>query len=288
MRQQQTHAHATRRQWLLSLSLIVGLLVTGVAVAAPDTTSLAASGPQALSDLQWTEVHSAPGVHWNTIYFVDRNVGYAVGGRTWDDARGNASFAKTTDGGKTWVTKTIPDSRHFMIGLACLDAQQCWVAGTNQMFRTAAGGETWTYLVNNSGYNKWLWSTGVTGQGSTVLMGTTGYQADPTLGYTGNFLRSTTGASPFSAVGNSGMTVQWDIECPAPGVCFSASKGAVYRTTNNGANWTRIIINNPVPGGRYYGMSCTDENTCWMSGKFPFMISTRDKGATWNGGAWTA
>ncbi len=96
-----------------------------------------AEAPTALS---WTKVHTAPGVHWNRIVFVDRNVGYAVGGYTWQTQPGEASFAKTTDGGQTWVTKKIPGSRHMMVGLACLDANTCWAVGTNEIWRTTDGG----------------------------------------------------------------------------------------------------------------------------------------------------
>jgi len=193
-------------RWALALGL---LALVAIPTLAAVSTSGQPTSADAATALSWTKVHSAPAVHWNTLYFVDRNMGYAVGGEDWDAPSGTSSFAKTTDGGQTWTTQQIPGSRKFMIGLACLDAQQCWVAGTNQMWRTIDGGATWTPLYN-AGYGGWFWSTEVARDPLTVLIGTTGYSADSNL--TGNFLRSTNGTS-FTPVVAGGTVVAWDIEC---------------------------------------------------------------------------
>jgi len=274
-------------RWVLVLGLLA--LVAIPALAAVSTSGQPTSAG-ATAALTWTQVHSAPAVHWNKIYFVDRNVGYAVGGYDWDvyPSGANASFAKTTDGGQTWTTQTIPGSRHFMIGVTCLDAQQCWVAGTNQMWRTTDGGATWSGL-GNAGYAGWFWSAEVISSPLTVLVGTTGYAADATPNpLLANFLRSTNGTY-FQMTGTDGTLVQWDIECEAGGICNSAARSSLYRSTNYGANWSRLRITDPALAGRYYGLSCTSANTCWMVGKrdsdttgiFNPVIYTNNGGASW-------
>lgn len=281
-----THGSSAPYRWPLLISLIVIVLVAGVAVVTPAGASLASNAPEDDGALQWTRVHEAPDVHWNRIHFVDRNVGYAVGGLHWNETIGTSSFAKTTDGGLTWTTKPIPGSRHFMMGIACLDAETCWVAGTNQMWRTNDGGEKWVSLTNQSGYTGFLWSTEVAKDRLTVLMGTTGYKVD--TGLTGNFLRSVNGSS-FTAVVAGLTLVNWDIECLPGGVCNGAAKNQMYRSLNYGSSWSRYLVGSDQ-SARFYGLNCTDSKTCWMVGMrwddlpaTPFnpIVYTKDGGKTW-------
>ena len=282
-------------RWLLALLLIITITVplSLVATEPADATVAARSAnlaPAGTAGLNWKLVHDSPGISWYTLLFPSRQVGYAVGGNDWNSGvQGPASIAKTTDGGQTWTTSTLPLSDHWMRGLACKDENTCWISGpsTARIQRTTDGGASWQYAYNisNPPYNKWLWSAGYTGIGDTALMGTTCYDPDPAEGATANFLRATDGLY-FTGVVAGGCTVQWDFDCPEPGKCFSASKDATYRTTDDGASWARLFTTpytSPFGvSGRYYGVSCTDANTCWMSGKSPNMIYTNDSGASWN------
>ncbi len=284
MRHETTHhAGGPRRLLFVGALLAVLLAVSTVLTASP--VSVASSVSQSEDVLQWTKVHSAQGVRWNRLTFVDDKIGYAVGGDHWDKATGPSSFAKTTDGGLTWVTQKIPGSRHYMMGIACKDALQCWVAGTNQIWATADGGTTWTQLPN-PGYGGFFWSTEVARDQLAVLVGTTGYAVDTALN--ANFLRSINGTS-FTKIVVGLTLVQWDIECLPGGVCNSAAKNQMYRSTNYGRTWTRMPVGT-ANSGRFYGMSCTDANTCWMVGhrvddgaSSPFnpMLYTEDGGKTW-------
>jgi len=284
MRHETTH-HAARHRWLLFAGVLAGVLLAVSTVLTAGPISMASSVDQPEETLQWTKVHTAAGVRWNRMTFVDDQIGYAVGGDHWDKATGPSSFAKTTDGGLTWVTKQIPGSRHYMMGIACKDALQCWVAGTNQVWATTDGGATWTQLPN-PGYGGFFWSVGAATDQLAVLVGTTGYAADTALN--ANFLRSTNGTS-FTKIVVGLTLVQWDIECLPGGVCNSAAKNQMYRSTNYGRTWTRMPVGT-ANLGRFYGVSCTDANTCWMVGhrvddaaSSPFnpMLYTKDGGKTW-------
>lgn len=284
MRHETTH-HAARHRWLLFVGVLAGVLLAVSAVLTASPISMASSVNQPEETLQWTKVHTAPGVRWNRLTFVNDKIGYAVGGDHWDKATGPSSFAKTTDGGLTWITQKIPGSRHYMMGIACKDALQCWVAGTNQIWRTEDGGANWTQLPN-PGYGGFFWSTEAARDQLAVLVGTTGYAADTALN--ANFLRSTNGTS-FSKIVAGLTLVQWDIECQPGGVCNSAAKNQMYRSTNYGRTWVRMQVGT-ANSGRFYGISCTDADTCWMVGhrvddgaSSPFnpMLYTKDGGKTW-------
>ncbi|MDP2990718.1 MAG: hypothetical protein Q8O57_09170, partial [Kiritimatiellota bacterium] len=82
--------------------------------------------------------------------------------------------------------------------------------------------------------------------------------------------------------------VMGDIACPEPGVCYAAPSNAqVIRTTDNGATWGDIPAQYWSPRS-WYGVSCTDRNTCWAagasrSGGIPYGVieTTTDGGNTW-------
>jgi photosystem II stability/assembly factor-like uncharacterized protein len=282
--------HESSRPWIggrWSLALLLTLVLVVVPVSVALTSADAAPAPAAVlapsvDTLNWEQVHSSPGVSWYTIEFADANVGYVIGGPDWNvnNGAGQASFAKTTDRGRTWVTQPIAGTDGWMRGLACKDADNCWIAGrtTGRMMRTTNGGQTWqhAYNVTDPPYTKWLWSAAWTRSGNTVLMGTTCYDPDPAEGATANFLRSTDGLY-FTGVVAGGCVVQWDIDCPVAGTCYSAAKDSIYRSTNHGASWTRIS----GATGRNYGMSCVSADRCWMVGKSPHIRYSVDSGVTW-------
>ncbi len=198
----------------------------------------------------WAQVHQAPaGQYFYTTHWVNRNVGYAVSGPDWNstaDTNGPTYVSKTTDGGKTWTSKAISGLTGWSRGITCSDANTCWVINklAGRIRRTTDGGNTWTTASNQSGYTHYLWSGGWTGQGTTVLAGTTGYDPTTSDGYNANWLRSTDGQIFKASVGIEGtktLWVQWDFECPAPGYCYSAGKDYIWRTTDNAASWTRGI-----------------------------------------------
>lgn len=272
------------------LTLLAGLSAVAFARGDVAPPSAGASQPAAAgAALQgtWTLVHTAPaGDYLYSIYFPSPAVGYVTGGPDWNNANngrgGPSTISKTTDGGKTWVTTSIANTDGWMRGLACKDSDNCWIAGNNlnsKLLRTTNGGSTWTTFSNVSGYTNWLWSAAWTRNGTSVLAGTTCY--DPVdSGAKANWLRSTDGQT-FGGVqaipGTYMCMVQWDIECPSAGYCYSAGKQYVWRSQNDGQTWAQTS-----PGSsRWYGLSCASNTNCWLSGKSPFIKSTTNSGAGW-------
>ena len=247
--------------------LAVGVLIILGLIAGSSALVMATPAPAALipTDLTWQQVHNSPGVFWYTVDFPTDQIGYAIGGPDWNvnSGIGTVTVAKTTDGGQTWTASAVPNTNRFMRGLDCTDANNCWIAGASspRIQRTTNGGSTWTEAYNNADWSGWLWSTGWTGNATTVMIGTTGYANEP--GRRANFLRSTNGTNFFGVIANDPREfVVYDFSCPVAGTCYAAAKQTAFKTTDDGASWTRKAL----PSGRYYGIDCTDTNTCWEVG----------------------
>lgn len=230
------------------------------------------------TNLTWEMVFSQPGLHFYTLVFPTANTGYALGGPDWYDGvlgTGPSYLVKTTHGGDSWVSSPIPNTTRFQRGLACKDENNCWIAGGSPKSQyTTNGGVSWNLFENHADWSGCLWSAGYTGNANTVLLGTTGYADEP--GRRANFLRSTDGIN-FSAVIASAEFQQWDFSCPSPGHCFTAAKNSMYETTDDGVSWRRHL----PPSALYYGISCTDDDTCWEAGEFGKIVFTNNAGSTW-------
>ena len=262
--------------WLLPLILVVALAVpvsASVSQAGSAPAAKAAPVLQGGNDLDWQMVANAPGIFWYTVYFPTPSVGYALGGPDWNvnDGIGPAYLGKTTDGGTTWTVNQIANTNRFMRGLVCTDISHCWISGasTNKIMFTADGGATWQNgIIANNAWNGWLWSAGWTGTGTTVLTGTTGYcpdgDPDPNCpNRKANILRSTDGTLFFPKVADDPREfVVFDFSCPVAGTCYAAAKQTAFYSGDNGNTWFRKV----VPLGRYFGIWCTDANTCWEVG----------------------
>lgn len=250
------------------LRLALGLLLATLLAAAGGgllLTTPSAAQPE-IPTLDWTQVHNAPGVYWYTVVFPTPLVGYALGGPDWNvnEGIGPSTLAKTTDGGQTWTNIAVPGTNRFMRGLACIDANRCWLIGANspRIRYTLDGGATWASgaIVNNV-WSGWLWSAGYSGVGTTIFAGTTGYANEP--GRMANLLRAADGVNFNAVVANDPREfVIYDFSCPSPGVCYTAAKQTAFYTADNGVT----LIRRAAPSARYYGIWCTTNSTCWLAG----------------------
>ncbi len=254
-------------RWLLPLILIAVLAVPASAALLPGAPSLSSPAAPAFQtgELMWQQVQNSPGVYWYTLDFPTPSIGYAIGGPDWNvnNGIGTVKIGKTIDGGQTWTVSTVPNTNRFMRGLTCKDADNCWIAGASspRILRTTNGGGAWTEAFNNADWTGWLWSAGWTGIDTTVMIGTTGYADEP--GRRANFLRSTNGTNFYGEVANDPREfVVYDFSCPSAGLCYAAAKQSAFFSSDNGDNWVRRA----GPIVRFYGISCVDNNTCWMAG----------------------
>lgn len=283
---------AKHARWLLPLLFVITLAIpAGNALLPAGLRSISEAAPAyQTSTLTWQAVQNSPGVFWQSVEFPSDNVGYAIGGADWNvnSGAGPVTLAKTTNGGLTWTTNVIPDTNRFMRGLTCKDELNCWISGASgsgKIRRTVDGGATWTVgVIASNVWSGWLWSAGWTGVDNTVMIGTTGYFDQD--GRRANFLRTTNGNLFYAEVADDPREfVVYDFSCPTPGVCYAAAKQTAFYSGNNGDTWVRKAL----PLGRYFGISCTDTNTCWevggangsANGGPYYIFRTQDGGNNW-------
>jgi photosystem II stability/assembly factor-like uncharacterized protein len=74
--------------------------------------------------------------------FIDKNTGWAVGGKEVDDIENEGVILHTANGGETWeVQKTLSD---YLMGVDFINENEGWAVGDNGAIRhTINGGQTW-------------------------------------------------------------------------------------------------------------------------------------------------
>lgn len=237
----------------------------------PTRTSVPATPTPTPGALGWQRVYGSPGTSWRDLRFIGRSVAYASGGPEWS-MDGPGKVVKTTDGGATW--KELPvNADGWLWGIDCKDANTCWTAGRHaNIRRTTDGGATWQAGNVPADYTGFLYGVRRTGVGDTLLVGAT-------CNETANFMRATDGMN-FSGLILDKCFVQWEISCPAAGICYSAAKGRIYRSADNGLTWEPTYTLS-APSARYYSVFCLSANVCWAAGDSGQIQYTTDGGANW-------
>lgn len=133
----------------------VGLAIFDLYFTSPGTGFIAKNGVMKSTDSgkTWALKFDAAAdeeyyaLNYNQLQFLNANVGFCAGGKTYDGSTvGN--MVKTTDGGETWTSLKMKMSQitafHF------LDANNGFVFNFNQeLWKTANGGTTWTKVSSS-------------------------------------------------------------------------------------------------------------------------------------------
>ncbi len=111
-----------------------------------------------------------------SVYFVDDQIGYAVGGLTNAAYVDSALILKTINGGVNWTFQYAGDHNFYLFSVFFVDSDHGWICGDEgHIFYTSDGGINWN--PQNSGTDQRLWSiyfvnqsTGwIVGEGGTIL-----------------------------------------------------------------------------------------------------------------------
>jgi hypothetical protein len=203
----------------------------------------------------------------------------------WSDAAGGPDnfaagvSARTTDGGATWSTGTIPEGLGVENGfgvesdsaLSCADAQHCFMTGLiaipSQNPPQCAGVPMQE-------------PPGTTTPTTSVQSPAVAAVAQAESAATAKEIQKETGSPQFG--------------CSAPG--WPLFIGAVASTNNGGLSWTPDSLPSDVPQPVFEGLSCPTDSQCWVTGADavprqvgstydggqPILLGTTDGGATWS------
>lgn len=274
---------------------------------APAAANLSSNGWERVLDAR--SYLSDAGFHFYGMTWVDRNLGFAYGGLSWD-VNGMGRVFRTTNGGATW--SKVWESSGWKIGMACTDAAHCWVGGKgNRVDYTADGGNTW-YKANAytwAGmdqypaapqqtpvpFTAWIRSAGATTDGGAVIFGAT----DNTI------LRATDGLNFYNYWPLlNWYSATWSVTCPSATVCYGGQINKfIVKSTNAGESWYLPAYVNgndimkqpcladkyPPPdanssGGiqrRYYGLSFVNTEYGWAVGSCGAIYRTTNGAKSW-------
>ncbi len=257
-----------------------------------------------LCNAQWTTVYPTEG--GASVYFVDADTGYVVGGTT---IANSGYVLKTTDGGDNWVKETTTGkgfrSVHFPT------ASTGYVVGWGGvMFKTSDYGTTWSqqwvvtdilksvYFINADtgfvagvmtgkilrtydGGDNWTEYT----SGIAVSTINSIHFPDATNGYmvgiSGNVVKTTDGGASWSTSWNGVTTNELSsvfFTNADTGYAVGAD-GIIIKTTNGGTSWTQQT--SVDQSTELYSVYFTDDNTGYIVGDWGLILKTTNGGDNW-------
>jgi len=257
---------------------------------------LALAQPSAAA-AQWVEQPTGSNAEFRGLAAVDSLVAW-TGGR-------NGAFARTTDGGATWVAGIVSGAESlFFVDVHALDADTAWLLGTSfdgglaRIYHTTDGGATWRMQFEDTtpgafydGFAFWDAQRGIA-------------FGDPVNG-SFRIVRTEDGGRTWNVVpaenipppldGEAGFAASGTAVVTRPnGLAWIGTGGGrvarVYRTSDYGATWE--VAETPLAAGPtagIFGIAFRDSlNGVAVGGDYqqrtaatPNVLRTRDGGRTW-------
>lgn len=208
----------------------------------------------------WKPMLTGAPANINFIFFVDWNNGWMIGDSANSEDGGDTVLLMTTNGGKTWSKKPMPN----LLSLHFIDPKNGWAVGKNAtLMKTKDGGENWTRIDSMESL------IGLPVESTSYNFGFRDIQfVDALHGW---------------LIGNFYGRARNNI-------------GGVFFTTDGGASWKRapITIQTQHTSGRFTpgvfeAIKFSDLNTGSITGemydgesRFSLALHTKDGGKTWS------
>lgn len=219
--------------------------------------------------INWSLLTSGMRQNLSSVFFADRNNGWAVGNNR--DPLGEGILVKTTDGGETWMEPIPTGIKKSFSCVFFVDENTGWVVGNHgTIIKSTDGGWGWTsqisgtsapltsvYFVNDTTG----WAVGSGGWGNIPILKTTDGE---------NWILQTN-----YNVNNSLSSVYFlDTQTG----WIAGSNGIILKSTDGGANWTRLTSGTTE---QLSEIRFIDNNTGWVVGSKGTILKTTDGGNNW-------
>ncbi len=211
----------------------------------------------------WKPLLSGAVANINFIYFIDWNHGWMLGessGRMTDETEGENILLITTNGGRSWTRKSLPN----VTCLYFVDSRSGWAVGRNAtLLKTTDGGLEWSKV-----------------ESIEKLIGLPIESSSYNFGFSDiHFIDAQQGW----LIGNFYGRARDNI-------------GGIFKTSDGGATWKRIPVtfqtqytSGRFTPGQLHSVRFTDANTGSVTGemydgegRFFFALHTRNGGITWD------
>jgi photosystem II stability/assembly factor-like uncharacterized protein len=235
---------------------------------------------QATNTTNWTSQTSGTSENLLAVYFINQNIGWAVGGNYGPNK--NSTIVKTTNGGLTWIAQKSGTTTSLN-DVFFLNGEIGWASGSNSdyatggvILKTTNGGDEWiTQFQRTSGcissiyFNDFNngWAAGEEGIILKTTDGGINWKTQPSPVSSGY---------GFEDIHFTDLNTGWIIPHYAQ---------RVYKTTDGGQSWT--TQNCPITSEWDYFFSSyfLDANTGWVCGRGTSTANvwyTVDGGITWD------
>jgi photosystem II stability/assembly factor-like uncharacterized protein len=239
-------------------------LLLGITRAGSRMVAVGEYGNIVLSDddgKTWRQAKKVPStVTLTAVAFVDEKTGWAVGHDT--------LILHTVDGGETW-TKQFGggESDNALLSVFFKSPSHGWAIGAfNYTVETTDAGKTWTE-------RKTLMPPPPEGSVPTKPVDE---NVDPTAPK--KTVEGAGGADPYAAATGDENHLNAMFQGPdANTILIAAEAGAVYRSTDAGTTWSKVLTGYP---GSFWGGLTAKDGTVYVTGMRGNIWASKDKGAT--------
>jgi photosystem II stability/assembly factor-like uncharacterized protein len=238
----------------------------------------------------WNSVN-VPTNHLLDIYFINKNVGFAVGeasfvgrttdsGNNWEDLSlgsvnrsisfsdslngwivGDRYILKTTDGGFNWASQEFIGKE--LNACFFINSNLGWVIGNNIIKKTTDGGLNWIDNIISGNYYNIFFANEVDGW---------------IAGWPGKILKSSDGGiNWFEQNSGTNLGIFSVFGLDAENVWAVGDSGLILKSTNGGDNWIKQKINTNT---FFLDVFFTDYNNGWVVGTSGAILHTTNGGVT--------
>ena len=225
----------------------------------------------AYSQERWVVQTSTIKNNLNSVFFLDTNVGYAVGD--------SGTILKTFDGGTTWDPSSSRTSGMVFFSVFSINNAPTLAVGRGSIGATGSVNAVYKSIGFGSGF------TDSPVPNNTATLGGALYSiycTTVTVCYSVGYhiiIKTTDGGSSWSRQTNSAISSHslYSIYCTGSNTCYAGGSGIILKTTNGGTDWITQYSGNAGLRSIFF----TDSLMGYAAGDSAVLLKTSNGGATW-------